>query len=355
VKTAPSRTTSVAYLGWTGHGNMGDEAIHQALAGVLPGVELTAAPLGVKAALRHAPAIPALRRYPLVLGGGTVLGRRIWRYHLRQALLLSAGDAYMLGAGVEDPDFERQGHLSERRELPRWRELLARFDKVTVRGPRSAELLGDAGIDAAVIGDPALLLDPPPGTPVDPVPDLIGINLGVSDDLWGHDQGAVVAAVATAVGALAAGGWRFAFLVVNPADAGDARRCAELAGLGADRWRLIDTQEPDDYLRATAACRLVIAERLHAAVLAARLAIPVVTLEYQPKCRDFLRSVGAEHLSIRTDQVRPAELVDLVTRVNLDHDHVASLLDANVEKLRGRLGIEAGRLAERCGAVRVAS
>jgi polysaccharide pyruvyl transferase WcaK-like protein len=340
----------VSYVGWTGHANMGDEAIHQALVGALPGAELVAMPLGL-AALRRAPRLVALRHYPVVLGGGTVLGRRIWRFHLRQALTLSrTGDAFMLGAGVEDPTFQRNGHLSEEGELPKWRRLLTRFERVTVRGPRSAELLGDAGVDATVIGDPALLLDLPAGL-VTPDDGLIGINLGVSDDLWGHDQARVVEATATAVSILATAGWRFRALVVNPADEADARRCGQLAGLGPAEWEVVAAHDPADYLRAVAPCRLLVAERLHAAVLGVRLGIPTVALEYQPKCRDFLRSVGAEAGAVRTDRVEAGILVDLVRQLDADHDALSARLTEAVDGLRASLAVEADRLARRFGPV----
>jgi polysaccharide pyruvyl transferase WcaK-like protein len=164
-----------------------------------------------------------------------------------------------------------------------------------------------------------------------------------------------VAATAQAVTALAANGWRFRALVVNPADSPNAVRCGELAGLGPDRWEIVVADEPDAYLRAAAACRVVVAERLHAAVLAVRLGIPTVTIEYQPKCMDFLRSVGAEELSIRTDSLHAGRLVDLVAEADARHDELSTALDAKVEALRARLAVEAARLARRCGTVLEAS
>jgi hypothetical protein len=358
---AVSGRPTAGYLGWTGHANMGDEAIRQAVVGALPGVELIEVPLGMRATVRAVHRIPGLRRGPLVLGGGTVLGRRIWRYHLRQAFALTGGGAHMLGAGVEDPAFERPGHLSEGRELPRWRGLLAGFDAVTVRGPRSAELLADAGIDATVIGDPALLLDPPAtgeiGSATGPAADgrLLGVNLGVSDDLWGHDQAGVVEAVAATVAGLSRDGWRFRVLVVNPADADDARRCGQLAGLGPQRWEVVAADDPADYLRAVAPCRVVVAERLHAAVLAVRLGIPTVALEYQPKCRDFMRSVGAEDLSVRTDALDPVDLGGMVADADVGHAVVSAGLTARVAALRVLLLAEADRLGARCRGVEAAA
>ena len=115
----PEPIRSFGYLGWTGFANMGDEAIHQAVAGAVPEVELVPVPLGPVGLLRAAGRLRALRRSPLLLGGGTVVGRRIWRLHLHQALALSARvPPHMIGVGVEDPSFARAGHLSDAGSWP---------------------------------------------------------------------------------------------------------------------------------------------------------------------------------------------------------------------------------------------
>jgi polysaccharide pyruvyl transferase WcaK-like protein len=319
---------------------MGDEAIHQAIQGARPDLELFPLPLGLRGAARSLPRLPALSGRRVLLGGGTVVGRRIWRLHLLQALALTRGGApFMIGAGVEDPSFQRPGHLSERHELRRWRRLLHRFERVTVRGPRSAQLLNDAGIEAEVVGDPALLLDPTGPVPR-PAADLIGINLGVSDDLWGHDQDQVVEAVAGAVRALGRSGWRFRSLVVNESDLVHADRCRTLSGVGPERWETVVAVDPTVYLNAVGACRLVIAERLHAAILAARMAVPIVMLEYQPKCRDFLESVGLDQFGIRTDRLASGALLELIEQVTAVGSPFSALLDRRVNELRGRLAEE---------------
>lgn len=53
--------------------------------------------------------------------------------------------------------------------------------------------------------------------------------------------------------------------------------------------------------------------KLHAGVLAAAANVPFVSLEYQPKCRDFAASIGWDEFVVRTDQIRPDRLIDLVS------------------------------------------
>ena len=60
---------------------------------------------------------------------------------------------------------------------------------------------------------------------------------------------------------------------------------------------------------------VVLAQRLHVAVLAAAAGVPFVMIDYQPKCADFVASVDADEASIRTDEVTADRLEELVLSV----------------------------------------
>jgi polysaccharide pyruvyl transferase WcaK-like protein len=64
---------------------------------------------------------------------------------------------------------------------------------------------------------------------------------------------------------------------------------------------------------ALAGCAVVVGEKLHALVLAARLGIPTLALEYRPKCRDFQLSVGRGDRVLRTSDLDVDTLVAFVT------------------------------------------
>jgi polysaccharide pyruvyl transferase WcaK-like protein len=334
--------SKVAYVGWTGQSNLGDDAIAEAVAAALPGAVFEDAPIGtrtmVDAMLR--PARHTDRH--LVLGGGTVLGRRIWRLHLGAALRhVARRPAFMLGPGVEDPAFARRRRLPETRELNHWRPLLGAFDRVTVRGPRSLELLTDAGIDAVMIGDPALLCGmSQPGARGEGV---VGVVLGCGDDLWGHDQARVVAEAAAAI-ATVLGPRSVRFLTVNPADAPSHVRAASLLGLPTGRIEVVRAWTPAAFDEAVEGCEVVVSQRLHGAVLAAGRGVPVAMIEYQPKCRDFMASIGAADLCARTDDLRG--LAGVIERVLAEGNAIATEQAAHVAALRALLQGEAGRIRE---------
>ncbi|MBB4684449.1 polysaccharide pyruvyl transferase family protein [Amycolatopsis jiangsuensis] len=337
--TSPAR---LLYVGWTGQGNLGDDAIADALLPRLTGVESWHVP--------HDPAAFARRAFDggirgsgaraVLVGGGTVVGRRNWRLLLTATGLVLARRRpwHLIGIGVEDPAFQGRNSFSGGGELGRWPRLLERFERVTVRGPRSAALLADAGVPAEVVGDPALLHEAAAVTPRDR---LLGLNLGFGDDLWGHDHERVVDAVADLVRGAAADGWRARFLVINPKDEPLARAALHRSGVDGE---IRTTLTVPDYLAAVGDCTVLVAERLHALVLGAVAAVPLVGLEYQPKCADFLASIGADDASVRTDVVTAGRLRGHVDALAGERDAQSQRVRGRVEDLRGRLHTELDRI-----------
>jgi polysaccharide pyruvyl transferase WcaK-like protein len=335
----------VLYVGWTGQQNLGDDAIADALVPHVPGIEpwhVPHDPLGfARKALTEGPF--GRGRRTVLLGGGTVIGRRNWRLLLTATGLALAGARpwHLIGAGVEDPAFQGRNSFSDNGELARWRSVCARFDRVTVRGPRSKALLDSVGIDARVVGDPALLHEPAAVAPADK---LVGVNLGFGDDLWGHDHERVVTAVAELVRELVTDGWTARLIVINPKDRGYALDCLRQAGVPEERAEIVTTLTVPDFLAAAGECTVLVAERLHALVLGAVAGTPLAGLEYQPKCADFLESVDA--WGVRTDAVTADGLRERVDDL-AEHREAESrrLLDA-VAALREPLRAELAHIRD---------
>ena len=329
------RSPRALYVGWQGRGNTGDDAMFSAISGHLAPARLLSLPVYAPelAAAVASRRLAGVRHAPVVLGGGTLAGRSVWRRVLtRKAFpLVGRSDRFMLGTGVEDPAFQgRHSYSDGGKELGRWRRVLEPFRRVTVRGPRSQELLAEAGIEARVVGDPALLLGPRPGE-VTRQEGTVGVTLGFGDDLWGHDQQRVTAAVSGASRHLRAEGWRVRLLALNPEDAAGHAR---LAGDGVE---VECTPDADAYLSAVAGCQVVIAQRLHAMVLSAAAGTPFVALDYQPKCTDFLASVGWRERSVRTDEVTAGAVAGQVEALADEWDGASTGLATAVDGLRSSL------------------
>lgn len=339
---------TVAYLGWHGLGNLGDDAIYDAVRSQLRGATFLDLPR-LPHQLIYATATAAmglnrsLRRSRQLVGGGTLVGRSQWRLLVNRGLALTKDNgSYAIGVGVEDPVFGGRNSGSGNGELKRWAPILSKFRTVSVRGPRSAELLADIGLDVEVSGDPALLLPRPDVTAED---DLIGVNLGFGDDLWGHDPKRLADEVAGAVKQLASHGYRFVGILMNPAD----RRWTETALRDVPHAPIVLPADPGAAARELARCSAAIVTRLHASVLASLSDTPVVSLEYQPKCRDFALAIDDEPALIRTDQVRGATVADRVLDTIASASNIRARKRSAVARLKTRLGVEYADLARELG------
>lgn len=334
----------VSYVGWHRRGNLGDDAIYDAVRSQLPQATFLDVPATPRQMMRSfaTDLNRSLRRSTLVVGGGTIVGRAPWRPLVNRGLAFTRNyGSYAIGIGVEDPVFVGRNTGSGRGELKRWAPILSEFHIVSVRGPRSAELLSDIGLDVEVSGDPALLLPSPDVVPED---GLIGVNLGFGDDLWGHDPKGLADEVSAAVKQLSAQGHRFLGILMNPED----RRWTEIAlnGVAADIAIPVDSATA---ARELARCSVAIVSRLHAGILAALSDTPVVTLEYQPKCRDFALSIADERSLIRTDQVRCGAVVDRVESALADSLDIRLKTRAAVTRIRQRLQAEYAVVAGELG------
>ena len=347
-RTASRDVTStapvVAYLGWHGRGNLGDDAIYDAVRSQLPAATFLDLPRFPHEIIRAAATglNRSLRRSTQVVGGGTLVGRRDWRRWVKRGLALTrSNSSYAIGVGVEDPTFGGRRSGSGSDELKRWAPVLSEFHTVSVRGPRSAELLSDIGLNVEVSGDPALLLRRPDIVPED---GLIGVNLGFGDDLWGHDPQTVADEMSGALRQLSSQGYQLVGILMNSSD----RRWTE-AALKDVAAEIVRPADAEAAARELARCSVAIVSRLHAGILASLSGTPVISLEYQPKCRDFALSIDDERSLIRTDELSSVAVIDRVHSALADSSSIRIKTRAAVARLRQRLRAEYAAVGRRLG------
>ena len=128
----------------------------------------------------------------------------------------------------------------------------------------------------------------------------------------------------------------------------DDRRWTEAAlnGIAADIVLPIDARAAAWQL---ARCSVAIVSRLHAGILASLSGTPLISLEYQPKCRDFALSIDDERSLIRTDELDSAAVVDRVGSALADSSNIRIKTRAAVARLRQRLLAEYASLARQLG------
>jgi Polysaccharide pyruvyl transferase len=304
--------TSVAYVGFTGHDNLGDEAVRVAIERLMPWARFEAEP-----------ADPRL----LMVGGGTLLNGR--RYYLNRMLRQESAsvERALFGTGVRSP-----GYWGTTEPMEEWFSFIDSCLFAALRGPDSVKNLRDLGYgrNLPVIGDPALSLEPQSEV-ARVVGRMVVCPVYTSGNLHGGSDEAVFDAIATLIGKARADGREIVMLSAFPQDDRwiiDMMHRAKAPGLAY----VAGYADIDATMALLATADLVIAERLHAAIMAAAAGTPFVGLEYRPKMRDFARSVDQEAAIIRTDQM--GELETVFQRVAANRDSLANDLQARVAKYR---------------------
>jgi hypothetical protein len=357
------------YLGWVGFDNLGDEAMYELCRNRFPSVlwstsekadrELNSGQF-MKRGVRdprhvlkvlvdealHQPRLRALAtrglhqvsrklgREAAMLGGGTLINRNdetLERYVRARAETRSPVPVF--GTGVCSPEFwsSERGWRDRRRE---WVTATAELPVVGVRGPRSKELLEEAGATNVIVsGDPAVAFHQPYSKKKVRERHDESLRIGINSShcfgqLWGSPE-KIQKSLAGLVRWLAARKHRIEFVPVQPTDVAACIDVARRAGMAESSISSVYSTA-QSFLRYVETLDLLVAVKLHAGILSAAANVPFVLLEYQPKCRDFALSVGWEDFVPRTDELTEAVLID---RVSLLIDQ----LDSKKRELCGRM------------------
>ncbi|WP_051471557.1 polysaccharide pyruvyl transferase family protein [Patulibacter minatonensis] len=321
------------YVGWVGERNLGDEAMYLAHRHLLPELRLTSLPNVLSAGPRLVAGMPWLTCPAVCLGGGTLVGNGHFRQTFESATAAWRGvPMFALGVGVEDPAYETGRRAGVTAEIEAWRALLGRFGHLSVRGPRSRDVLASIGIDAAVVGDSALSL---PGiVRRERESGLVGVNVGVVDEQWGDDVEGFRAWIGGVVRSLVGRGHRILFVSTSGPDDEYMR---ELAAVFAPGSEVVPARDPREAASHLSRCEVLVAHKLHAAILAAAVDVPAIALEYRPKCRDFQESVDRGGFVMRTDALDADLLLGWIDDAVRDHPRQSAALRERVVALQGSL------------------
>jgi hypothetical protein len=311
------RRIPLAYVGgWLGKRNLGDSALLVAYQTLFPAFNFVHFD-GGRVARRMAGYFPRLRSG--MLAGGTIIGQMPEWLEIARAFLEIHPELIVFGSGVEEASFWR-GETT----VDDWKPVLERCRFVGVRGPRSAELLGNLGLKSVeVVGDPVLsfaLKD----INTTPILDSVGLNIGTSDGkVWGSEvriRDEMIALASTA----RESGWRVEWYVVWPKDLEITTHAAEASG--TSQHIHVICQDHELFMRQVRRLSVFVGMKLHATVLATCALTPSVMLEYRPKCRDYMQSVKQEEFSFKTDAFQAGAVWEILREWNQHRQSAATAL-----------------------------
>ncbi len=313
---------ALSYIGILGIKNLGDEAVYTAVKSCFKSLPVYSHILpGRPAWLGRL--IARKKVCGTILGGGTLIGGGsrsgnpcldAFETAERKKQLL-----FVFGTGVSGVDFAKGDTLKEQMRI-RWYNVLKNVKYLGVRGPDSVKTLNEWGLEAEMIGDPACQFTPDKSLwKKDSM--RIGINVGKSDKDFPH----LYEAIAELIRHQEKSGFKVEFFVVWPDDLGATYHTAELAGIKNPIVHKL-YYDPAGYVRIAGNLRCFIGLKLHSTILALCAGIPSIMLNYNPKCLDFMKSIGMEKYSIPvseiTDSVFNERLNEIIDNGNEISDRV---------------------------------
>jgi hypothetical protein len=321
------------YLGFVGYNNLGDEILFDAHRKLFPELNLVHYG-GGRLILKESRAggLPMFRQ--AVLGGGTLIDHSDNWIRPVEKLISLGTRMFCLGTGVEDPSFMAWKSNDDVRE--RWVSALSEFDFVGVRGPLSRDVLKQAGLsNVEITGDTAMSLAPD-RTERHVEPGLVGICYGdaASNHMWG-DRATYREEMANTILALIEQGKRVELLPVWDIDipsnmallhAVSSPKCTMNKAFGSFH----------NYVRAVQQCEYFIGQKLHASVIAVLSRVPVIMLEYNPKCRDFMASLGLEKYVIKTSEYTADDCLQMASHLSDDCSLLEGPIDDQIRQYKSR-------------------
>lgn len=346
VRALRSGRPLASYIGWTGQGNLGDEVLYDAHVAMFPAMSIV--PFRPDVTVRIARAVrPRLPGFVAgFLGGGTLINQsEVWLRRIR-ALQSRGLHVACMGGGVTPPEFQ---HSFERTSLREWVPVLRSLTFLGVRGPLSQRLLSEAGLDAPITGDPALALTPAVAPPYQET-GVVGINIGVSSKtLMYGDPAAYLTAMSATVRELVAMGLTVRLLPVCAADMPSNEHV--LAEVSSPACSLVSAYDDlSAYNAELQQCSAFVGEKLHATILATMQRVPSLMLAYQPKCEDYMASIGQERNCVRTDAIHATDIARRISALLESSTQARRDLDSQVLRLcdaqRAAAAVVTARFAE---------
>ena len=264
-----------------------------------------------------------------LFGGGTVLP--FVSFWSRRNLY-----NYAFGVGVRDLSFSPE--FSSKEVITKTRNF--NFRLLGVRGENSRKTLREWGIDSEVVGDPCLLLQPRSHIRRDY--NLVGLNFSSLEAIWGGDARGIVREGIRICNFLMKKGYSVILIPFRTDDLPALKEIALKTGAPIfDRGN--DVLATMDLI---ASCKVLIGEILPSVIFSAAAYTPFVMIAYQPKCLDFIDTVGLGEYTVRTDEMTCETVMALMENLLDNWNKTQNQLMRRVNAHRDKLSDFALRIME---------
>lgn len=316
----------IGYIGWLGHKNLGDYAMFKAFKQLFSSFDVIDHSWYVELDVPKKSCSSMLDA--VFLGGGTFINREEGILREFENVIANGLPSFVFGTGVCNPEFWR---LTKdwRDRIERWCDCIHKCNSIGVRGPISKEILQEHGVqNVGVIGDIALSLSNADIRSKN-LKRHIGINIGGSGGrVWGNEE-SILDFVVKASRILIEKGWKLTFVPVYPPDIAYIEKAVNMihnSEVGIFRG----FHSIDKTLRMLESLDVFIGEKLHSVVLSIAVYTPSIMLEYRPKCRDFMASMGLDEFNMRTDMLSLERLEYLVEKL---YDNIRRYQDRIIKQV----------------------
>lgn len=325
------------YIGCLGHGNLGDEAVFEAIRKILKS-KIYLYPISYAKPSSGKYFRDRILKAPdlIILGGGTIIKKKESESYLK--LFLEYHEKYpnakliVFGAGVADPNLAAAVGFPT--AVPQWKEVLNKCSFIGVRGEISKRILQkEWGVNPNinVLHDPALEFR------VEYLKKKkrqrrIGLNFcNIKGRIYGLDQSAVELFARELVSRLIQLEWNIFLYPTAESDIGYMQKI-----LGSELCSKINVYNNFKNLNSSLALLesldVFVGQRLHSIVFSAISYTPFHAIEYESKTSDFLRSLGLPEALIRTDELDVEKVLNKIEALYMDVDSKQNELYQLVEK-----------------------
>lgn len=330
------------YIGCTGHGNLGDEAILKAINLMLhKHFYLYDLSYNKPSSGKYLRRLIVKNPDYIILGGGTIIRKGKDESYLK--LLNESINVWpnaktaTIGPGVAEPKFA--DFIGFPLDVEGWKKFLTQSSFISVRGVRSKRLLDSWHLhkEVNIIHDPAIWFTREKFNKKRKQK-RIGLNFAdIGNRIYGRNQDLIKDFALGLVKMLQKDGWT---IFLYPTTKSDMDYMCNNIGLknikGINTYsNYTDIERSLDFLESM---DIFVGQRLHSIIFAATVSTPFFALEYEPKTSDFLDTIKMSDNSEKVDRLDVNVVMNKIQAIysNIDSEQSKlnnSMIEAKKEQL----------------------